>query len=72
VKEIMTVVHAAPAGRRAHLVVRVTESQDLPRGWQSDSVSLEELVLAYLREPTAANFPGPSREPMSQHGEVTR
>ena len=31
-------------------------------------VSLEELVLAYLREPGAAALPGPAREP----SEVTR
>ena len=39
-----------------------------PPGWESHPVSLEELVLAYLREPDAAALPGPAREP----SEVTR
>jgi hypothetical protein len=33
---------------------------------------LEELVLAYLREPGAAALPGPNRTQISKHTEVTR
>jgi ABC-2 type transport system ATP-binding protein len=40
----------------------------VPPGWEAHPVSLEELVLAYLREPGAAALPGPAREP----SEVTR
>ena len=30
-----------------------------PDGWQAHPVTLEELVLAYLREPGASALPGP-------------
>ena len=33
----------------------------VPPGWEAHPVSLEELVLAYLREPGAAALPGPAR-----------
>jgi hypothetical protein len=39
-----------------------------PAGLGAHPVSLEELILAYLREPGAAALPGPAREP----SEVTR
>ena len=39
-----------------------------PPGWEAHPVGLEELALAYLREPGAAALPGPAREP----SEVTR
>ena len=32
----------------------------MPPGWEAHSVSLEELTLAYLREPGAAALPGPA------------
>jgi ABC-2 type transport system ATP-binding protein len=56
------VVHARRAASQAHLIVRGYGCTDpVPPGWEAQSVTLEELVLAYLREPTAAAFPGPER-----------
>jgi ABC-2 type transport system ATP-binding protein len=63
-----SVVHVRRAEAQAHLLVRAAADDPVPPGWESHPVSLEELVLAYLREPGAAALPGPSREP----SEVTR
>jgi ABC-2 type transport system ATP-binding protein len=35
-------------------------AEPAPSGWEAGRVSLEELVLAYLREPGAAALPGPA------------
>ncbi|MGA3354119.1 MAG: ABC transporter ATP-binding protein [Acidimicrobiales bacterium] len=53
------VVQTRSAARRAELLVRTNEPVELPSGWESDDVSLEELVLAYLRDPSASMLPGP-------------
>jgi ABC-2 type transport system ATP-binding protein len=59
--ERMCVVHARRAGAESHLLVRVTAPlSPVPPGWESQSVGLEELVLAYLREPGASALPGPA------------
>ena len=56
------VVHASRAASQAHLLVRCKETSGLlPSGWEAHSVTLEELALAYLREPGATAFPGPGR-----------
>jgi ABC-2 type transport system ATP-binding protein len=56
------VVHASRAAAQAHLLVRCKETSGLlPSGWDAHSVTLEELALAYLREPGATAFPGPGR-----------
>jgi ABC-2 type transport system ATP-binding protein len=56
------VVHASGAGPLAHLIVRGDGTADpVPPGWQAHSLTLEELTLAYLREPGAAALPGPVR-----------
>jgi ABC-2 type transport system ATP-binding protein len=55
------VVHARRAGDRARLLVRATADDLVPPGWESHPVGLEELALAYLREPGAAALPGPGR-----------
>jgi ABC-2 type transport system ATP-binding protein len=34
-------------------------SAEPPDGWQAQPVTLEEVVLAYLREPGASALPGP-------------
>ena len=34
----------------------------MPPGWEAHPVGLEELALAYLREPGAAALPGPARD----------
>jgi ABC-2 type transport system ATP-binding protein len=54
------VVHARRAGTVAQLLVRNNgAAEPAPSGWEAHPVGLEELVLAYLREPGAAALPGP-------------
>ncbi|MGH9057546.1 MAG: ABC transporter ATP-binding protein [Acidimicrobiales bacterium] len=55
------VVHVRRADAQAHLLVRATAGDRVPPGWESHPVGLEELALAYLREPAAAALPGPAR-----------
>jgi ABC-2 type transport system ATP-binding protein len=55
------VVHARRAEAQAHLLVRATADDPVPPGWEAHPVSLEELALAYLREPGAVALPGPAR-----------
>ena len=55
------VVHASRAETQAHLLIRAAADDPVPPGWEAHPVSLEELVLAYLRQPGAAAFPGPAR-----------
>jgi ABC-2 type transport system ATP-binding protein len=56
------VVHASCAGPLVHLLVRGGGTSDpVPMGWEAHSLTLEELVLDYLREPGAAALPGPAR-----------
>ncbi len=58
------VVHASRAAAQAHLLVRCDGTSDpVPPGWEAHPLTLEELTLAYLREPGAAALPGPNREP---------
>ncbi len=60
--ERLTVVHTRRGEAQAHLLVRTNGSADpVPQGWETHPVSLEELALAYLREPGAAALPGPAR-----------
>jgi ABC-2 type transport system ATP-binding protein len=60
--ERLCVVHARRGEALAYLLVRTNGSTDpVPPGWESHPVSLEELTLAYLREPGAASLPGPVR-----------
>jgi ABC-2 type transport system ATP-binding protein len=66
------VVHAHRAGDRAHLLVRATASDPVPPGWEAHPVGLEELALAYLREPGAAALPGPARVRETESSEVTK
>jgi ABC-2 type transport system ATP-binding protein len=55
------VVHARRAGAQAHLLVRASADDPVPPGWEAHPVGLEELAMAYLREPGAAALPGPAR-----------
>ena len=48
-----SVVHVQSAGRRAHVLIQARAALELPSGWELHEVGLEELVLAYLREPYA-------------------
>jgi ABC-2 type transport system ATP-binding protein len=60
--ERLGVVHARRAGAQAHLLITTNGSTNpVPPGWEAHPVSLEELTLAYLREPGAAALPGPVR-----------
>jgi ABC-2 type transport system ATP-binding protein len=65
-------VHARRAGDRAHLLVRATAGDPVPPGWEAHPVGLEELALAYLREPGAAALPGPARGRNTQPSEATQ
>jgi ABC-2 type transport system ATP-binding protein len=66
------VVHLRRGEVQAHLLVRATADDPVPPGWEAHPVGLEELVLAYLREPGAAALPGPARSRHTQPSEVTR
>jgi ABC-2 type transport system ATP-binding protein len=71
--ERLNVVHARRGEAQANLLVRTSGPADpVPPGWQAYPVSLEELTLAYLREPAAAALPGPARAGEAQKTEVTR
>ncbi|HEY2080484.1 MAG TPA: ABC transporter ATP-binding protein [Streptosporangiaceae bacterium] len=55
------VVHVSRGEAQAHLLVRASADDPVPPGWEAHPVGLEELALAYLREPGAALLPGPAR-----------
>ena len=55
------VVHVQRGEAQTHLLVRATADDPVPPGFQAHPVGLEELALAYLREPGAAALPGPDR-----------
>jgi ABC-2 type transport system ATP-binding protein len=59
VTEQCTVIQSQHAGRQTQMVARVDNAAEFPRSWAADKISLDELVLAYLREPSAAAFSGP-------------
>jgi ABC-2 type transport system ATP-binding protein len=54
------------------VLVRATAGDPVPPGWEAHPVGLEELAMAYLREPGAAALPGPARALDAQPTEVTR
>jgi ABC-2 type transport system ATP-binding protein len=56
--ELLSVVHARRGEAQAHLLVRATADEPVPPRWEAHPVGLEELALAYLREPAAAVPPG--------------
>jgi ABC-2 type transport system ATP-binding protein len=55
------VVNVRRGEAQAHLLVRATADDPIPPGFQAHPVGLEELALAYLREPGAMALPGPAR-----------
>jgi ABC-2 type transport system ATP-binding protein len=55
------VVHVRRGQAQTHLLVRATADDPVPPGWESHPVDLEEVAMAYLREPGAAALPGPGR-----------
>ncbi len=66
------VVHVRRGEAQAHLLVRSGADDPVPSGWEAHPVSLEELALAYLREPGAAALPGPARSQHAEPSELTR
>jgi len=66
------VVHVRRGEAQAHLLVRAGAQNPVPDGWEAHPVGLEELVLAYLREPGAAALPGPARGRGATMTEVAR
>jgi ABC-2 type transport system ATP-binding protein len=71
--ERLSVVHARRGQAQAHLLVRTNGTTDpVPPRWEAHPVSLEELALAYLREPGAAALPGPVRSRNAEPSEVTK
>jgi ABC-2 type transport system ATP-binding protein len=71
--EELRVVHERRGEAQAHLLVRISGPTDaVPPGWEAHPVGLEELILAYLREPSAAALPGPSRTNNAEPTEVAR
>ena len=65
------VVHVRRGEVQAHLLVRATADDRIPPGWETHPVGLEELALAYLREPGAAALPGPGRSRDAEPSEAT-
>ncbi len=60
----LDVVHEQLGPAQAQLIVRRrAATAQPPAGWQAQPASLEELMLAYLREPGATALPGP--EPLA-------
>jgi ABC-2 type transport system ATP-binding protein len=69
--EGLCVVHARHGEAQAHLLVRTkTPTDPVPSGWEAHPVSLEELALAYLRQPDAAALPGPARTASAMSSEA--
>jgi ABC-2 type transport system ATP-binding protein len=67
------VVHASSAASQVRLLVRYDgTSNPVPPGWEARAVTLEELAMAYLREPGAAALPGPARGRGAEQSEVTK
>ena len=66
------VMHLRRGEAQAHLLVRATADDPVPPGWQAHPVGLEELALAYLREPGAAALPGPASGRDADTSEVTK
>lgn len=62
------VVHERRAQAQAHLLVRAGVDAPVPPGWEAQSVGLEQLALAYLREPGSASLPGPTRTSTGVNG----
>jgi ABC-2 type transport system ATP-binding protein len=59
VAESITVVQSQQAGRQTQFIGSVDAPQEFPSGWVAETISLDELVLAYLREPSASSIAGP-------------
>lgn len=58
VAERFCVVRSEQSARRVQLLVRHDGQVEPPAGWEMDAPSLDELVLAYLRDPSVAGNVG--------------
>jgi ABC-2 type transport system ATP-binding protein len=56
-----SVVYMRRGEAQAHLLVRASAADPVPHHWEAHPVGLEELTLAYLRQPGPATAPGPAR-----------
>ncbi len=66
------IVHAQRGETQANLLVRTDGRTDaVPPGWEAHPVTLEELTLAYLREPAVAWLPGPGAARTAHSMEVS-
>ncbi len=69
----LAVVQVRRAEAQAHLLVRTSRPADpVPPGWEVYPVTLEELVMAYLRAPGGTERPGPALAQHAEPTEVTR
>jgi len=66
------VVHASRADADAQLLVQATADDQVPPDWTARGASLEELALAYLREPGAVALPGAGHDQNARTSEVTK
>ncbi len=64
------VVHIRSGEVQAHLLVRTIGDRPVPSGWEAHPVGLEELALAYLREPGAGALPSPARSLYTEQSQV--
>jgi ABC-2 type transport system ATP-binding protein len=71
VAESFAVVESQHAGRQTQFVARIDAPTEFPNGWVAESISLDELVLVYLREPSASAMTGPLAI-SANRAEVTR
>jgi ABC-2 type transport system ATP-binding protein len=70
VRESFDVVQILRGDRQARLLVRINGVADIGPLWESSSVSLEELILAYLRDPDSSAISSPMSGGSSQIREV--
>jgi ABC-2 type transport system ATP-binding protein len=67
----LRVIEAKRAQAQAHLLVNGA-ADPVPPGWEVHSVTLQELVMAYLRAPGGAEPPGLSLVRLTEPSEVSR
>jgi ABC-2 type transport system ATP-binding protein len=66
------VVHVRRGEVQAHLLVRASADDPVPTGWEAHPVGLEELAMAYLREPGAVAVSGAARGRGVEVSEVSK
>jgi len=71
--ESLDVVHALHSKAKTQLLIRTNGSVNtVPPNWNVRPITLEELAMAYLREPDAASLPGPSHVQLPEPTEVAQ